>query len=69
MTNLDEIYYKLDKLWKYLDEMPVDKSEEEMEDLIIEAMEQIEEIKSDVYEVQNELEEMDIKIQNIIRNV
>jgi uncharacterized coiled-coil DUF342 family protein len=68
LVNLDEIYNKLDKLWSYLDEMPVDKSKEEMNDLIVDAMEQIEEIKEDVENVQIELEEMNIKLQNIIRS-
>jgi hypothetical protein len=68
MINLEEVSRKLDKLWDYLDTMPVDRPEEEMEDLIIKAMEQIEEIMDDVNDIQSELEEMNIKLQNIIRS-
>ncbi|MFC8686021.1 hypothetical protein [Brevibacillus porteri] len=69
MPSLDDVQNKLEKLWDYLDDMPVDKSEEEMNDLIVVAMDQIQEVMDDVNEIKYEMDEVEIKIQNINKNV
>ncbi|WP_064199116.1 hypothetical protein [Brevibacillus brevis] len=69
MPNLDDVQTKLEKLWDYLDDMPTDKSSEEMNDLIVAAMDQVEEIRTEIDAMAHELEEVNIKVQNIIHNV
>lgn len=69
MPSLEDVQNKLEKLWDYLDDMPVDKSPEEMNDLIVAAMDQIQEVMEDVSEIKYEMDEVEIKIQNINKNV
>lgn len=69
MTSIEDVYEKLNKLANHLNVSIADKSKDELDDLIDEAINQIQEMIDDVREIKYELDEMDIKFQNIIRNV
>ncbi|TPG68593.1 hypothetical protein EEL31_08725 [Brevibacillus laterosporus] len=64
-----EIYFKVDKLYEYLCDVPEDSTKDKLNEAIDKAISIVEEIKDDVYELRGELEGVSITIQNIVRNI